>query len=60
MRMMIHVMSRTKPRRGGRFSARCDTKTELPFQKACPNMAIPSITGSDVGSFSSDLRIRND
>jgi hypothetical protein len=31
-----------------------DMRTELPFQKAWPNMAMPSITGSEVGSFKFD------
>jgi len=49
--MTIHIMSTMRIRMGSIPDVRNEIKVKLPFQNACPRIAIPSITGSDVGSW---------
>ena len=50
MSTAIHTSSATSPKTGFRLLEMYDIRTELPFQKAWPNIAMLNITGNEVGS----------
>tara|TARA_Y100001958_G_C21158803_1_gene493199 strand:+ start:1064 stop:1210 length:147 start_codon:yes stop_codon:yes gene_type:complete len=48
--MAVHIMFAIRMTRVFIPDVRYVIRVKLPFQNACPKIAIPSITGSDVGS----------
>jgi len=58
--MTSHIMSTMRMRMGSIPDVRNEMRVKLPFQNACPRIAMASITGSDVGSWRFDDFVNKD